>query len=72
MMKPKEAVEMEEALKESLSLGFFEHGTHSDMDLVFYEAYSAVHMLRVILEEFEREIREEAERIMKEVDQKDC
>lgn len=68
MMKVKEALEMEQALKENISLGFFEYGIHSEMDLMFYKAYSAIKSLRMLLEAFEMELREEAEDIKKEVE----
>ncbi|MGL5437575.1 MAG: hypothetical protein ACRDBO_19675 [Lachnospiraceae bacterium] len=54
MLSSKKALEMEQELKESISLGFFEHGTHDSLDLTIYEAYASVQMLRIILEEFEK------------------
>lgn len=65
MLTSKKASDMEQEIKGSISMGFFEHGSHSDMDLVFYEAYSAVKSLRMLLEIYEEELREEAEDIKK-------
>jgi len=66
MIKSKEVFEMEKKLMGSISLGFFEHGTHNDMDLVIYEAYSSVQFLRKMLDEYEKQLREVAEEIMDE------
>lgn len=66
MMKAKDALSMEEAIKENISVGFFEHGTHTEMDLVFYEAYSTIHNLRMILAAYENELREITEDLIRE------
>lgn len=58
MLRIKEVLEMETALKDSMSLGFFEHGSHSDMDLEIYPAYHAIQGLRMLLEAYEDELRE--------------
>lgn len=68
MLEIKELLEMENKLKEHISLGFFEHGIHNDMDLEFYEAYSAVRTLRILLEAIEEELRELAEELKKEAE----
>jgi len=54
MLNSSEVFEMEKKLKESISLGFFEHGTNGDMDTEIYKAYSSVQRLRKFLEEREK------------------
>lgn len=67
MLKSEEAMEMERKLKESISLEFFEHGTHTETDLIFYEAYSEIQSLRMVLEVYEGELRELADELLEEV-----
>lgn len=57
MIKSSEVLEMEQKLKSALSIGFFEHGTHTGMDLVFYAAYDEINHLRMLLEAYEDELR---------------
>lgn len=66
MITSTRVLEMEETLKESLSLGFFEHGAHSVMDLEIYPAYHAVLRLRMLLEAYEGELKECVEEIKEE------
>lgn len=63
MVTSTRVLEMEETLKKSLSLGFFEYGAHNDMDLEIYSAYHAIQRLRMLLEAYEDELRESAEEI---------
>lgn len=67
MLNSKEVLEMEQKLKSALSIGFFEHGTHTDMDLVLYAAYDEINHLRILLEAYEDELRKESDDLKKEL-----
>ena len=67
MLGSKEVLEMEQKLQNALSIGFFEHGSHSDMDLEIYPAYHAIQRLQILLEAYEEELRELAEELIEEV-----